>query len=74
MVAAILHLGNIEFVKGKDVDSSKLKDDKSLYHLKTAAELLMLELGYRVYLPSQRNFNLLVSYNAKSFSGVTRRH
>lgn len=43
VVAAILHLGNIEFVKGKEVDSSKLKDDKSLYHLKTAAELLMCD-------------------------------
>ncbi|KAK6933673.1 Myosin, N-terminal, SH3-like [Dillenia turbinata] len=41
VVAAILHLGNIEFLKGKEVDSSKLKDEKSLYHLKTAAELLM---------------------------------
>jgi myosin-5 len=44
IVAAILHLGNINFVKGKEVDSSKLKDDKSHYHLRTAAELLMLEL------------------------------
>lgn len=41
VVAAILHLGNIDFVKGKEVDSSKLKDEKSLYHLQTAAELLM---------------------------------
>ncbi|XP_058085299.1 myosin-12-like isoform X2 [Magnolia sinica] len=41
VVAAILHLGNIDFIKGKEVDSSKLKDDKSVYHLQTAAELLM---------------------------------
>ncbi|KAK9155072.1 hypothetical protein Sjap_002552 [Stephania japonica] len=41
VVAAILHLGNIEFTKGKEVDSSKLKDEKSLFHLHTAAELLM---------------------------------
>ncbi|KAK9282815.1 hypothetical protein L1049_011037 [Liquidambar formosana] len=41
VVAAILHLGNIEFNKGKEVDSSKLKDEKALYHLQTAAELLM---------------------------------
>ncbi|CDP07639.1 unnamed protein product [Coffea canephora] len=41
VVAAILHLGNIDFIKGKDVDSSKVKDEKSLYHLRTAAELLM---------------------------------
>ncbi|XP_043691313.1 myosin-12 isoform X2 [Telopea speciosissima] len=43
VVAAILHLGNIEFVRGNEVDSSKLKDDKSLYHLQTAAELLMCD-------------------------------
>ena len=44
MVAAILHLGNIGFIKGKEADSSKLKDEKALYHLRTAAELLMFEL------------------------------
>ncbi|XP_017226579.1 myosin-12 isoform X2 [Daucus carota subsp. sativus] len=43
VVAAILHLGNIDFVKGKEFDSSKLKDEKSLYHLQTAAELLMCD-------------------------------
>ncbi|KAK4841974.1 hypothetical protein QYF36_013527 [Acer negundo] len=41
VVSAILHLGNIDFTKGKEVDSSKLKDEKSHYHLQTAAELLM---------------------------------
>ncbi|KAG8391355.1 hypothetical protein BUALT_Bualt01G0179200 [Buddleja alternifolia] len=41
VVAAILHLGNVEFIKGSEVDSSKLKDDKARYHLQTAAELLM---------------------------------
>jgi myosin V len=41
VVAAILHIGNIEFAKGKEVDSSVLKDDKSKFHLETAAELLM---------------------------------
>ncbi|KAK9128425.1 hypothetical protein Syun_017222 [Stephania yunnanensis] len=41
VVAAILHLGNIEFAKGNEVDSSKIKDEKSLFHLQTAAELLM---------------------------------
>lgn len=40
-VAAILHLGNIEFVKGSEVDSSKLKNDKARYHLQTVAELLL---------------------------------
>jgi len=43
VVAAILHLGNIEFAKGQDVDSSVLKDDKAKFHLQTAAELLMYE-------------------------------
>lgn len=41
VVAAILHLGNIEFVKGKEMDSSEPKDDKSWFHLRTAAELFM---------------------------------
>ncbi|KAL0737075.1 hypothetical protein Bca4012_013285 [Brassica carinata] len=40
VVAAILHLGNIEFAKGPEIDSSIPKDEKSLFHLKTAAELL----------------------------------
>lgn len=37
-------MGNVEFVKGNEIDSSKIKDDKARYHLKTAAELLMSEL------------------------------
>ncbi|KAJ9182366.1 hypothetical protein P3X46_006369 [Hevea brasiliensis] len=41
VVAAILHLGNVEFTKGDEVDSSIPKDDKSWFHLKTAAELFM---------------------------------
>lgn len=41
VVAAILHLGNIEFTKGKEMDSSTPKDEKSWFHLKTAAELFM---------------------------------
>ncbi|KAF3784216.1 Myosin-12 [Nymphaea thermarum] len=41
VVAAILHLGNVEFKKGKEADSSELKDDKAKFHLQTAAELLM---------------------------------
>ncbi|CAI8614438.1 unnamed protein product [Vicia faba] len=43
VVAAILHLGNIEFVKGEEIDSSMPKDDKSLFHLQTAAELFMCD-------------------------------
>ncbi|KAM0026329.1 putative chitin synthase [Helianthus debilis subsp. tardiflorus] len=40
VTAAILHLGNIEFTKGKEVDSSILKDDKVKFHLKMFVELL----------------------------------
>lgn len=40
VVAAILHLGNIEFAKGEEIDSSVIKDDKSRFHLNTTAELL----------------------------------
>ncbi|CAL5371808.1 unnamed protein product [Camellia sinensis] len=45
VVAAILHLGNVEFTKGKEIDSSVLKDDKSKFHLQTATDLLMCDLG-----------------------------
>ncbi|XP_020104784.1 protein OPAQUE1-like isoform X3 [Ananas comosus] len=41
-LAAILHLGNIEFSPGEDHDSSVIKDEKSNFHLQMAAELLML--------------------------------
>ncbi|KAK3164631.1 hypothetical protein QOZ80_1AG0022100 [Eleusine coracana subsp. coracana] len=40
VVAAILHLGNINFAKGTEIDSSVIKDEKSRFHLNTAAELL----------------------------------
>ncbi|CAA0814367.1 Myosin-11 [Striga hermonthica] len=43
VVAAILHLGNIDFGKGKEIDSSTPKDDKAKFHLQTAAELLMCD-------------------------------
>lgn len=42
-MAAILHLGNIEFTKGPETDSSEPKDEKSRFHLKTAAELFMYD-------------------------------
>ncbi|KAK3031660.1 hypothetical protein RJ639_035028, partial [Escallonia herrerae] len=45
VVAAILHLGNVEFAKGKEIDSSVLKDDKSKFHLQMTAELLMCDLA-----------------------------
>lgn len=43
VVAAILHVGNIDFAKGEEIDSSVIKDDKSMFHLKTASELLMCD-------------------------------
>ncbi|KAL1806376.1 hypothetical protein ACET3Z_029444 [Daucus carota] len=43
VAAAVLHLGNIEFKKGADADSSEPKNDESKFHLKTAAELLMCD-------------------------------
>ncbi|KAG6436833.1 hypothetical protein SASPL_101735 [Salvia splendens] len=43
VVAAILHLGNIEFAKESDGDASHPKDDQSRFHLKTVAELLMCD-------------------------------
>lgn len=42
-LAAILHLGNVDFNPGKEHDSSILKDEKSSAHLQTAAELLMCD-------------------------------
>ncbi|KAH9292877.1 hypothetical protein KI387_041931 [Taxus chinensis] len=44
VVAAILHLGNVDFTKGKDADSSKPKDEKAIFHLKMAAELFMCDV------------------------------
>ncbi|CAA2934072.1 myosin-6-like [Olea europaea subsp. europaea] len=44
VIAAILHLGNIEFAKGKEMDSSMPKDEKSWFHLRTAAELFMCDV------------------------------
>jgi len=43
VVAAILHLGNVNFAKGNDTDSSKPKDEKAMFHLKMAAELFMCD-------------------------------
>ncbi|KAF6154155.1 hypothetical protein GIB67_016407 [Kingdonia uniflora] len=41
VVAAILHLGNIDFSKGKEIDSSIVKYEKSRFHLKMMAKLLI---------------------------------
>ncbi|KAE9451222.1 hypothetical protein C3L33_16854, partial [Rhododendron williamsianum] len=43
VVGIILHIGNIDFAKGKEIDSSVPKDDKSKFHLQTTAELLMCD-------------------------------
>ncbi|KAJ8506026.1 hypothetical protein OPV22_006912 [Ensete ventricosum] len=43
VVAAILHLGNIDFAKGPEIDSSVIKDDKSRFHLNMTTELLMCD-------------------------------
>jgi myosin-5 len=40
VLAAILHLGNVEFAPGDEVDSSKPRDEASQFHLDAAAELL----------------------------------
>ncbi|CAL9106643.1 unnamed protein product [Musa textilis] len=45
VVAAILHLGNVEFAEGKEIDSSQPKDEKSWFHLRIAAELLMCDVN-----------------------------
>ncbi|KAL6216868.1 hypothetical protein ACLB2K_010086 [Fragaria x ananassa] len=42
-LAAILHLGNVEFSPGKEHDSSVLKDQKSSFHMQMAANLFMCD-------------------------------
>ncbi|KAK9032137.1 hypothetical protein V6N11_056417 [Hibiscus sabdariffa] len=44
VVAAILHLGNVEFSKGAEADSSVIKDEKSRFHLNMTAELLKCDV------------------------------
>jgi myosin-5 len=36
-----LYSGSLNFAKGREVDSSVIKDDKSRFHLNTTGELLM---------------------------------
>ncbi|KAE9604687.1 putative myosin ATPase [Lupinus albus] len=40
VVAAVLHLGNVEFSKGEEIDSSVIKDENSRFHLNMTADLL----------------------------------
>ncbi|RAL52847.1 hypothetical protein DM860_007615 [Cuscuta australis] len=47
-LAAILHLGNIDFSPGKEHDSSAINDPKSNFHLGMAANLLMCDLNLLV--------------------------
>ncbi|XP_022892708.1 myosin-15 [Olea europaea var. sylvestris] len=44
-LAAILHLGNIDFSPGKEHDSSVIKDQKSNFHLQMAADLFMCDVN-----------------------------
>ncbi|CAL0322684.1 unnamed protein product [Lupinus luteus] len=44
VLAAILHLGNIEFSPGKEHDSSVIKDEKSRFHMQMAANLFMCDV------------------------------
>uniref|UniRef100_A0A7N0VC74 Myosin motor domain-containing protein n=1 Tax=Kalanchoe fedtschenkoi TaxID=63787 RepID=A0A7N0VC74_KALFE len=44
-LAAILHLGNVEFSPGKEHDSSAIKDQKSNFHLQMAATLFMCDVN-----------------------------
>ncbi|XP_058725005.1 myosin-15-like isoform X1 [Vicia villosa] len=44
VLAAILHLGNVEFSPGKEHDSSVIKDEKSRFHMEMAADLFMCDV------------------------------
>lgn len=44
-LAAILHLGNIEFSPGKEHDSSVINNQKSHFHLQIASDLLMCDVN-----------------------------
>ncbi|GMI81364.1 MYOSIN XI I, MYOSIN XI-15 [Hibiscus trionum] len=44
-LAAILHLGNIEFSPGKEHDSSVIKDQKSTFHMQMAADLFRCDMN-----------------------------
>ncbi|KAK9131389.1 hypothetical protein Sjap_011876 [Stephania japonica] len=44
-LAAILHLGNIEFSPGVEHDSSTIRDQKSNFHLQMAANLFMCDVN-----------------------------
>ena len=48
VVAAILHLGNIDFVKGEESDSAIVEDEESKFHLQMTADLLMCDQSFAI--------------------------
>ncbi|KAG8495473.1 hypothetical protein CXB51_013089 [Gossypium anomalum] len=44
-LAAILHLGNVEFSPGREHDSSVVKDQKSTFHMQMAADLFRCDVN-----------------------------
>lgn len=54
-LAAILHLGNVEFAPGKEHDSSVVKDQNSNFHLQMAANLFMCDLNLLIATLSTRS-------------------
>jgi myosin-5 len=56
-LAAILHLGNIEFSPGKEYDSSVIKDQKSSFHMQMAANLFRLVIYMMVWVLALINFD-----------------
>lgn len=44
VVAAVLHLGNVEFVEASEPDSSKISSNKSEVHLAAVAKLLGVDV------------------------------
>lgn len=66
VIAAILHMGNIEFKKGADADSSEPKDDDSRFHLKTTAELLKLV----IFQGPLKSLIIMSTSKCYSFSGA----
>ncbi|XVE70833.1 hypothetical protein DITRI_Ditri10aG0102000 [Diplodiscus trichospermus] len=44
-LAAILHLGNIEFSPGREHDSSVIKDQRSTFHMQMAADLFRCDVN-----------------------------
>ncbi|XWS72374.1 hypothetical protein CRYUN_Cryun02cG0034700 [Craigia yunnanensis] len=44
-LAAILHLGNVEFSPGREHDSSVIKDQKSTFHMQMAADLFRCDVN-----------------------------